>query len=797
MKRSFLILAGAAAMVLASCSKTESENFAGEDGYVTITAQLPAATRAIADNGNGTSADRCVMKLYTVNGEETKEYGDLYTAEVSNLTATFRVRLLSNHSYKAVIWADNEADGAYNIDNFPTVTIDTDAYAGNTDARDAFYNVIEIAKEDLGKPVSAELYRPFGQLNITTLDWADVPEAYRPDAVKVTYSKLYNTVDLLTDAVSGEVNDVTYAAAADLMDNEGHLVMDYILAPVYSVDDPQQFITDIKVTAFQNGAESTVKELSNIPFQRNYRTNIEGNLLTSETEFDIVIKPEFTEPDIVIDQLHTAAQLGGTVTLTEDLQLDETIVVKNGVSMTVDLNGHKISNTTDIWDQANYKWSLFSVCDGSTLTIKGDDNTAISAKENDCYAVDVQNGSKVIIEGGNFTGNVHAVYVNEGTAEIKGGTFKVLQTYPNDPNKPYEFTLNCLDENYQADPQKANIIVTGGKFYKFNPADCAAEGEHTNFLAEGYATKVVDTDWYEVVKPEAATAEALTDALAAGLPEITLTADVSASNSALNFTAENSTLDLGGHTLDAYVLNMMTDNQNLTIKNGDIKITNSDAGYGFYMFNNGVSLTLDNVNIDGSSLPNGGHAIIVGSAGNLTDHNDVLTIKNSTIKASGNNNTGIAIFGKAKKIEITGTKIEHTYFGITQHGVHPGTEIVLNNVDITGPYSAIYLSNNANGNTNTLTIDGGTLTSKEESAIEVKKTDLTVKNATLVSEANTQSYTLNGGGSAGVGYGIVLAGYAADKAYEGNVTIENVTYKLAAGKDAKEVYRYNPTTNSL
>ncbi len=795
MKRSFLILAGAAAMVLASCSKTESENFAGEDGYVTITAQLPAATRAIADNGNGTSADRCVMKLYTVNGEETKEYGDLYTAEVSNLTATFRVRLLSNHSYKAVIWADNEADGAYNIDNFPTVTIDTDAYAGNTDARDAFYNVIEIAKEDLGKPVSAELYRPFGQLNITTLDWADVPEAYRPDAVKVTYSKFYNTVDLLTDMVSGEVNDVTYAAAADLMDNEGHLVMDYILAPVYSEENPQQFITDIKVTAFQNGAESTVKELSNIPFQRNYRTNIEGNLLTSETEFDIVIKPEFTKPDIVIDQLHTAAQLGGTVTLTEDLQLDETIVVKNGVSMTVDLNGHNISNTTDIWDQANYKWSLFSVCDGSTLTIKGDDNTAIAAKENDCYAVDVKNGSKVIIEGGNFTGNVHAVYVHEGTAEIKGGTFKVLQTYPNDPDKPYEFTLNCYDENRAAN--KAAIIVTGGKFYKFNPADCAAEGEHTNFLAEGYATKAVDTDWYEVVKPEAATAEALTDALAAGLPEITLTADVSASNSALNFTAANSTLDLGGHTLDAYVLNMMTDNQNLTIKNGDIKITNSDAGYGFYMFNPGVSLTLDNVNIDGSSLPNGGHAIIVGSAGDLNDHNDVLTIKNSTIKASGSNNTGIAIFGKAKKIEITDTKIEHTYFGITQHGVHPGTGIVLNNVDITGPYSAIYLSNNANGDTNALTIDGGTLTSKEESAIEVKKTDLTVKNATLVSEANTQSYTLNGGGSAGVGYGIVLAGYAADKAYEGNVTIENVTYKLAAGKDAKEVYRYNPTTNSL
>lgn len=792
MKRSFLILAGAAAMVLASCSKTESENFAGEDGYVTITAQLPAATRAIADNGNGISADRCVMKLYTVNGEETKEYGDLYTASVTNLTATFRVRLLSNHSYRAVIWADNEAEGAYNIDNFPTVTIDTDAYAGNTDARDAFYNVIDIASENLGKPVSAELYRPFGQLNITTLDWADVPEAYRPDAVSVTYSKLYNTVDLLTGEVSGEA-EVTYADAAELMDNEGHLVMDYILAPVHTEENPQQFITDIKVTAYQNGAESTVKELANIPFQRNYRTNIEGNLLTSETEFDIVIKPEFTEPDIVLDQLYTASKLGGTVTLTEDLTFDEPLVVENGVSMTVNLNGHKISNTTDIWNNTN--WSLFSVRDGATLTIKGDDNTAIAAKENDCYAVDVQGGSKVIIEGGNFTGNVHAVYVLEGTAEIKGGTFNVLQTYPNDPNKPYEFTLNCYDANYKADPKTANIIVTGGKFYKFNPADCAAEGAHTNFLAEGYATKVVDTDWYEVVKPEAATADALADAVKAGLPEITLTADMKAPTS-LSFTAPATTLDLGGHTLDARVLNMMTDSQELTVQNGNIEFSNTDVSYGIYMYKDNVTLTLDNVTLDGSALAKNNQVIIVGNGGTHPNHNSTLIIKNSTIKGSttdGVYSAGIGIFGKAKKIEITNTTIEHSHFGISQNGVNPGSEIVLNNVDITGPYAAIYLSNQANGTKNVLTIDGGTLTSEKGSAIEVKNTDLTVKNATLVSNATYQEYNINGGGTAGVGYGICLAGYAADKAYEGDVTIENVTYRLAAGAGATEVYKYQPT----
>jgi hypothetical protein len=44
--------------------------------------------------------------------------------------------------------------------------------------------------------------------------------------------------------------------------------------------------------------------------------------------------------------------------------------------------------------------------------------------------------------------------------------------------------LNCYDANYRAGTAK--IIVTGGKFYDFNPADNGAEGEHTSFVPEGY-----------------------------------------------------------------------------------------------------------------------------------------------------------------------------------------------------------------------------------------------------------------------------------------------------------------------
>ena len=46
--------------------------------------------------------------------------------------------------------------------------------------------------------------------------------------------------------------------------------------------------------------------------------------------------------------------------------------------------------------------------------------------------------------------------------------------------------LNCYDANRKAGTAK--IIVTGGTFVNFNPADNYAEGEHTNFVAPGYVS---------------------------------------------------------------------------------------------------------------------------------------------------------------------------------------------------------------------------------------------------------------------------------------------------------------------
>ena len=187
----------------------------------------------------------------------------------------------------------------------------------------------------------------------------------------------------------------------------------------------------------------------------------------------------------------SAAKAGDTVTLTEDVDVQKPLVVNK--KLTLDLAGHRLYNSVDIWSDTTNDSSLISVQENGDLTITG--NGKLEAKENDCYVVDVIQGANLTIENGEFIGNIHAVYVFEGTAVVKGGKFSVQQQYPYGTNKGYEFTLNCYDANRKAGT--ARIYVTGGTYYKFDPANNCAEGEHTNFCVNGYTT-TQDGDWYTV-----------------------------------------------------------------------------------------------------------------------------------------------------------------------------------------------------------------------------------------------------------------------------------------------------------
>lgn len=105
-------------------------------------------------------------------------------------------------------------------------------------------------------------------------------------------------------------------------------------------------------------------------------------------------------------------------------------------------------------------------------------------------------GKIIINDGVTIEAQTHAVYAENGIIEINGGTFKLTNwaDADKDENGNLRFLINCLDANYRNG--SANIIVRGGKFYDFDPANCAAEGVGTSFVAEGYesvaSTETID-----------------------------------------------------------------------------------------------------------------------------------------------------------------------------------------------------------------------------------------------------------------------------------------------------------------
>lgn len=478
--------------------------------------------------------------------------------------------------------------------------------------------------------------------------------------------------------------------------------------------------------------------------------------------------------------LEMAAQTGGQFTLQEDMVISNTVVVPEGKTLELDLGGHTLRNTTEIFknDGTGDSWSFISV-QGGTLVIS---NGIIDALENDCYAIDVQDGGKVIIESGTYKGNVHAVYVFEGEAEIKGGTFSVKQKFQ-DPTKPYEFVINCYDASYRNGT--ASVTITGGSFENFNPANCMAEGLGTNFVPEGYCSKISDNQdgktIYTVTQTtETTTAEDFSAAIEAQASEIVLGADVELSSNLMMSPKQK--INLNGHTLSVTDLSVTSDNADIVLSNGIVKTTS--GGMLFSTANSNI--LLDEVTVE---------SVVSGTLINIGNNNEnekdktgnTVTIKNSKIRSGA---TGIRITNQ-HNIVIENTEIEHNYMGVTQNGVNAGSVIKVINSKISGYATGIYLSNNASGSANTLVVEGGSIHSNAGSPIEVKKTDITVNGITLSSDA-APSYDFNAGAAGASGHAIVLAGYQEGKAYEGNITCSNITYDIHAG--AFKIAKYNGST---
>lgn len=167
----------------------------------------------------------------------------------------------------------------------------------------------------------------------------------------------------------------------------------------------------------------------------------------------------------------------GTVKMTDDATISRFgpgITANNNVKL--NLNNHNLTATS----AGSYGAIMSRGTQVITIGGKGtiDAGNGICIEGNGADSVINLTGSTTVYQNDRSGGEL--IYCYAGTINITNGTFK-----NNGEDKKY--LLNCYDANYSAGTAK--IIVTGGKFYDFNPGNNTAEGPDTSFLAEGYHTE--------------------------------------------------------------------------------------------------------------------------------------------------------------------------------------------------------------------------------------------------------------------------------------------------------------------
>lgn len=298
-----LLLAASWLMILTGCQKeatmdTQSEDFVS----VQVATALPAEfTRT---PGDGTQVNRAVLQAYKVTEGTAVKYGTLEYASVSEKKASFNLQLPKNQNFKFVVWADKvddatayiQTDKHYSLSNGLDAITLAGNYVGNDETRDAFYGAGTVDTSSENPSAQISLYRPFAQLNIFATDYATTS----PQPVKVRISSTGNNLVTGFNAETGELASATsqfgYESTILTGGEADQMTLDYLFAPA----DQQELLT-FKVE-FLDGKNEVIasRELSNIPIQKNYRTNVRGSFLggtTTDIEVDIeaTINPDFDD----------------------------------------------------------------------------------------------------------------------------------------------------------------------------------------------------------------------------------------------------------------------------------------------------------------------------------------------------------------------------------------------------------------------------------------------------------------------------------------------------------------------
>lgn len=243
------------------------------------------------------------------------------------------------------------------------------------------------------------------------------------------------------------------------------------------------FATKDDIAKLEGEIESlkdTVKKLTMTPSE--YATEV-VNEINNGGEVSLVRDLYVENSDLVLPD-NIELDLGGHDLKTYGSTYGDCLTIKNGGEVVISNGVIKPSETESVAN--NSATIIISSSNPTKLTL---DNVSVSGIH-PLYLLNQAEGTEVNIKSGDFTctgTNGEAVYVQKGgKVTIEGGYFS-------NPNATeYKgFLLNIKDALREGRDPREFIEVKGGTFVNFDPSNNKAEGEGTNFVAEGY--KVEET----------------------------------------------------------------------------------------------------------------------------------------------------------------------------------------------------------------------------------------------------------------------------------------------------------------
>lgn len=541
-KNLFKSLAFAAvAVIVGACAKEQIASGDGETVEMTFNVDVPEATITTKGLSDAAQVDELKFQLFIKEGTGYKMVQE-QTVPVTDKKAVVKASLVKRQSYEAAFWAQTSGTGFYETTDLRAVKMNIANVKANEPTMDAFWRNDSFIAAPGMKPRSVTLLRALAQVNFGAV----VPTG--ADALSITKSQVVmkgvpTTLNVLLgskDKSHSGSEDITFRDNAPISGEKlmvGETAYDYVATAYVFAPKADKMLTDISSTVtFSNGKTTTIST-PNVPIQRNYRTNILGNLLNVDAEWNVNIDDRFQEPNITYDPVSAGLMKGTTVTLTEDYKVLKDnwsgVNIPTGTESVLNLNGHRFANeengkTADAKSALVVKGKLTINGDGEVFCEGNTEKKPNVTVQPSNTGISVLEGGYLIINGGSysvgtdFAGKCNStIYVENvgkaGKVEIYGGTFTNAEG-----TDGHSFVLNQDDQLTEK-----CITVYGGTFIGFNPADNSSDGAHTNYVADGYrSVKISDSPetWKVEAIPPVTTQEAFNSAIAEANATVVLAA---------------------------------------------------------------------------------------------------------------------------------------------------------------------------------------------------------------------------------------------------------------------------------